>query len=55
MAGVEVESLTLAGAFLLGAVLATVATLRVMRAVTDYFAGDERRRRLERRHDDEEP
>ena len=39
------DALTLAGAFLLGAVLATVAVLRVMRAIGAYFAGLDRDRR----------
>lgn len=54
MAEVDAESLSLAGAFLLGAVFATIATLRVLRAVTDFLTGLERRQRLERREDDEE-
>jgi hypothetical protein len=42
---VDTESITLAGAFLLGAVFATVATLRVVKAVTNFFAGYSRPRR----------
>ena len=42
---VDTDSLTLAGAFLLGAVFATVATLRVVKAVTNFFAGYTRPRR----------
>ena len=44
MVGADAESYSLAGAFLLGALLATIATLRIVRHVTDYFAGIERRR-----------
>jgi hypothetical protein len=42
----EWENLQLAGAFLLGAILATIAVLRVVRAVTVLFEGSARRRRL---------
>lgn len=55
MLGVDPEPYTLAGAFLLGALLATVAVLRILRAVTDYLAGVERRRRLEHRAERDEP
>jgi hypothetical protein len=51
MLGFDAESITLAGAFLLGAATATIATLRIVRAVTNFFAGVDRRRRS--RHDDE--
>jgi hypothetical protein len=54
VAHVELESFTLAGAFLLGAALATLATLRVMRAVTDFLTGSERRRLRDRRLSDDE-
>jgi hypothetical protein len=37
-------NLTLAGAFLVGAALATVATLRVVRHVTAFFSKVERER-----------
>ena len=47
------ETYTLAGAFLLGASVATLATLRIVRFVTDYFAGVERRRLDMRRADDD--
>jgi hypothetical protein len=53
MLAVEAEEWSLAGAFLLGAIFATIATLRVLRAVTDFLTGLERRRRLERRQDEE--
>ena len=43
-AGVEWDSVTLAGAFLLGALVATVAVLRVVRAVTAMFEDLEERR-----------
>jgi hypothetical protein len=42
-APVSVDSLTLAGAFVLGAVLATVAVLRIVRAVSSYLTSVERR------------
>lgn len=45
MIAVDADSVTVASAFLLGAVLGTIATLRVVRFVTDYFSGVERRRR----------
>jgi hypothetical protein len=38
-------SVHLAGAFLIGALFATVATLRVVRYVTGYFGGVRRARR----------
>jgi hypothetical protein len=38
IASPEWENLSLAGAFLVGAALAVVAVLRVMRYVTNYFA-----------------
>jgi len=45
-------NLTVAGAFVLGAVLATIATLRVVRAVTSVFEGvDDRRIARHRRRD----
>jgi len=34
-----VADLTHSGAFLLGAALATIATLRIVRYVTDFFSG----------------
>jgi hypothetical protein len=49
----DAETYTVAGAFLAGAVLATVATLRLVRLVVDYFAAVDRRRR--RRGDDDGP
>lgn len=36
------ENLTVAGAFLLGAALATVATLRVGRIISEYFSKKDR-------------
>ena len=46
LAAVEWSNLTIAGAFILGAILATVATLRVVHAVTTLFeVGPSRRRR----------
>ena len=53
MLGVDVESISLAGAFLLGAILATVAVLRVVRSVSAMFEGVERRRRRPPRDDDD--
>lgn len=55
MLGVDWTSVHLAGAFLVGAVFATIATLRVLRAVTDFLTGLERRRELElqQKHDRE--
>lgn len=50
MLAVDTDSVTLAGAFILGAILATAAMLRVLRAVTAFFTGLERRHRD--RHDD---
>ena len=41
----EWTNLHVAGAFLVGAILATMATLRIVRHVTEFFAGVERRRR----------
>jgi hypothetical protein len=35
---VQWDSLSLAGAFLIGAALATIATIRVVKHVTNYFA-----------------
>lgn len=52
MATVDAESYSLAGAFLLGAILATVAVLRIVRSVTNFFGGIDRRPRPPR-HDDE--
>jgi hypothetical protein len=51
------DTLTPAAAFVAGAVLATIAVLRVVRAVTAMFAGEVRRprrqgARVERDHED---
>lgn len=56
-AGVEWESVNLAGAFILGAILATIATLRVVRAVAAMFAGQLRPRPepKDRQHDSDRP
>lgn len=43
-AAVDWSNLTVAGAFVLGAVLATVATLRVVRSLTNLFSSVDRRR-----------
>jgi hypothetical protein len=40
-------NLTVAGAFIAGAALATLATIRVMRAVISAFEGTKQRRRLQ--------
>ena len=50
---VDAESYSLAGAFLLGALLATIATLRVVRAVTDFYAGVDRNRWRRHKPDDD--
>ena len=52
LGAIDWENVTHAGAFLLGAVLATVAMLRVVRAVTTLF--DDTTRRRHRRRDDED-
>jgi hypothetical protein len=52
LGAVDWGNLQVAGAFLLGAIFATIATLRVVRAVTNFFAGVDRTRRLPRRDDD---
>jgi hypothetical protein len=44
MAAVEWDAVNLAGAFVLGAILATVAVLRVVRAVAVMFRQELRRR-----------
>ena len=49
------ENVSLAGAFLLGAILATIACLRIVRAVTVLFDGTRHRRRWRRRDDDDPP
>jgi hypothetical protein len=54
MLGVDVESLSLAGAFLLGAILATVAVLRLVRTVVELVIGlaeRDRRQKHDREHD----
>lgn len=45
MLGADPEPYTLAGAFLLGAIVATVAVLRIVKAVTTFFSGVDSRRR----------
>lgn len=44
MTGFDTESLSLAGAFLAGAILATLATLHIVRSVTNYFRDQWHRR-----------
>lgn len=46
------EAITPAAAFTLGAILATVAVLRVVRAVAVMFGDESRRLRIRRRDDD---
>jgi hypothetical protein len=48
LAAPDVESFSLAGAFLLGAMLATIATLRIVKSVTNFFGGVDRQRRFPR-------
>lgn len=48
MIAVEWSNVHLAGAFLLGAILATVAVLRIVKSVTNFFAGFHEGRRLDR-------
>jgi uncharacterized protein (DUF2062 family) len=45
VAKIDWASVHLAGAFVLGAILATIATLRVTRAVADMFREQRRRDR----------
>jgi hypothetical protein len=47
--GVEWSNVHLAGAFIIGAIFATIVTLRIVRFVVDYFTGVERRRPRRRR------
>ena len=47
-------NLTVAGAFVLGAILATIAVLRVVRAVSLMFGGELRRTRGRRPPDDDD-
>ena len=54
LGAVEWANLTVAGAFVLGAVLATIAVLRVVRAVTGVFDGVDDRRWRRRRPPDAE-
>jgi hypothetical protein len=52
---VEWSNVHLAGAFLIGMIFGTVATLRIVRFVTDYFGGvDRRARRRPPGHADDE-
>lgn len=57
IAGIDWENVNVAGAFVVGAILATIATLRVVRAVSSMFANDDERRRIRsprRREDDDD-
>jgi hypothetical protein len=47
MFGVEWENVNIAGAFIIGAVLATVATIRIVRAVTVMLRDEQRKHREE--------
>lgn len=51
MLAVEWTNVHLAGAFLLGETFGTIVTLRVVRFVTNYFAGADRPRRRRPEHD----
>ena len=53
-AEVQWENLGYTGAFLLGAILATIAVLRVVRAVSGMFEDVDRRRRRRPPVDDDE-
>jgi uncharacterized membrane protein YesL len=55
LADVDWASLTFAGAFVVGAALATIAMLRVMRAVLAIFEDDPQLRRRQRRRPPEPP
>jgi hypothetical protein len=55
LAAVDWDNLTVAGAFVLGAVLAALATIRVTRAVAIMFGGEIRRARRPRRDDTPPP
>jgi hypothetical protein len=45
LAGVEWENVNIAGAFIIGAVLATIATIRIVRAVSIVLREERRRDR----------
>jgi hypothetical protein len=53
VAAIDWDNLTVAGAFILGAALATIATIRIVRAVAIMFGGEIRPLRR-RRGDDPE-
>lgn len=53
IAAVDWENLTVAGAFVLGAALATFATIRVVRNVTSIFEGEPKRTFWRRRRGDD--
>jgi hypothetical protein len=54
LGAVDWANLQVAGAFVLGAILATVAVLRVVRAVAVLF-GPDQYRHVPRRRDDDRP
>jgi hypothetical protein len=54
MLGADLDDFTVVGAFALGAVFATIATLRIVRFVTEFFAGVDRRRHIKRPPDEDD-
>jgi hypothetical protein len=55
LAGVNVEAVTHAGAFLIGAIIATIAVLRVVRHVAVLFGGEHYRHPRRRPDEPDEP
>lgn len=49
VAATDWSNLTVAGAFLVGAAMATIATIRVMKHITGYYAAIRRREEEEKR------
>lgn len=47
IAAIDWENVNLAGAFIIGAVLATIATIRIMRVVSGAFRSERRKDRDE--------
>jgi hypothetical protein len=45
LAGIEWENVNIAGAFIIGAVLATVATIRIVRAVSIMLRDEQHKHR----------
>lgn len=54
LASINWENINIAGAFVLGAILATIAVLRVVRAVSSTFTGEIRRSRRKRPPDEDD-